>query len=332
MPDEDEKNLAAVPASDSVPPDAPTVVTEIPTHLIEALAKAGGSNPAGSRGGPSAAALAKAALAHRSAVRRPVSAPDPAPAKAETKPDAPESPGSSPPPSVPTATEPLAIPAFDAQKTVEIPTAIDLLDLQIAGVPKPAVKVEAKSVRPPRPSFDDIVQTAVMDSSALPAPPPFPAEIPAAGPPTFPIIVDEEQEEVELGDDQLEPYESPSDVAAILDASPKETWPAPATVPAPALEPAPVPAPLQAVPSPIDEAVPSLAPTSSVASSFAARRAAMGTAAGKSGPVWAEPPAPAVLVDQPSALGWAIGGILGGVLLLALLVWLLYLGVRHFIS
>ncbi|WP_394822151.1 hypothetical protein [Pendulispora albinea] len=63
---------------------------------------------------------------------------------------------------------------------------------------------------------------------------------------------------------------------------------------------------------------------------FSPPRPAVGYGASKSGAVWAEPPPPVILMDPPtSALGWAIGGIIVGLLLLALIVWLLVVLVRH---
>ncbi|HWL85755.1 MAG TPA: hypothetical protein VNO21_08130 [Polyangiaceae bacterium] len=307
MPDEDDKNLAAVPASDSVPPDAPTVVTEFPRHLIEALAQAAGVAP------------------------RP--APATPPARDNNASVAPVAPA--PRASAPTAVVTVPPSVIDAHATVEVPVAIDAFEPPNRTPRTPPKPVESgKPQRADKPHEPDKSDVSVTKSDIVPAAFTKAAPLDDASA-SFPTDA-EQGEDVEVDEDiELEPYESPSQVTADLPV-PTLEWPSPAPPAAPSEFAAPTahlwpelatevahPPAFEGSERPSDPSVP--------ASPFSARRAAMGFGAGKGEPVWAEPPPPAISMGQPSALGWAIGGILGALGLLALLVWLLYLVVRHFI-
>jgi len=123
------------------------------------------------------------------------------------------------------------------------------------------------------------------------------------------LEIDEEIEEI-----HLEPYESPSriEVAAIPESLAK--------------------APVDELDVPTLLEPPRFGSSSAPPFSFSPERSAAGYGASKASAVWAEPPPPAILMDQPSsALGWAVGGIVVGLLLLGLVVWVLIFLVRHFI-
>jgi len=252
MPDEDEKNLASMPASDSVPPadDASTVVTEFPQHLIDALEQSAGLPP---RQLP-------------------------------------------PTPAQPT-------PALNPMATLEMPAAL-METVEVSGLP-PSSK-NPTVVRPPYPTLTQ-----------------HEAPTPAMGSPSF-QAEEAEEEQVpislqpeEIDDLQLEPYESPISV----------------DVPPPS---APVPAPPVSTTNTNAHAIlggggaaPTVEP-SAPSFTFAPQRPPS-YAPTKPAMAWAEPPPP-ILMDPPtSAIGWAIGGIVVGLLLLGLVVWLVVLAVRHFI-
>ncbi|WP_394832190.1 hypothetical protein LVJ94_37315 [Pendulispora rubella] len=187
--------------------------------------------------------------------------------------------------------------------TVEMPAVlVDTLDV-------PGLPPSSKNPTVVRPPFTTLTQ--------------HDAPTPAMGSPSYPA--DQlEQEPVsvdpdEIEDLQLEPYESPISVDIVPpSASPGPTPPAP--IPPPPASAANLGAANLGAPN-AEPPVPSFTFAPQRPPSFAPAKPAL---------AWAEPPPP-ILMDPPtSAIGWAIGGIVVGLLLLGLVVWLVVLAVRHF--
>jgi len=322
MPDEDEKNLTASPESDSVLPggeEASTVVTEFPQHLIDALAQS-----AGLASGP------------------------PAPAAGL--------PEENPRPTTPASISPWA--------TVEVPAVVVDLDPPNPRPPlgsspnersvPPADKPGGPAARKPvaasgGPAAPKPATAGLMNVPDARAPlttlPLLDLQTPATGSPRFEEDNGSDielEEELELEESLLEPYESPSDHQASPRPAPfAKGTPLPERAPAPVeigtetlLDPMP-PFSIPGIPSMRGAAQTAPPPFAAASSSREGARPASVPApapapgAPRPAAVWAEPPPPVVLMDQPSALGWAIGGIIVGLLLLALLVWLLVVLVRH---
>ncbi|WP_394842752.1 hypothetical protein LZC95_37485 [Pendulispora brunnea] len=198
--------------------------------------------------------------------------------------------------------------------------------------PTPAISPMA-TLEMQAPSLDTVELSGLPPSSKNPTVvrPPFTtltqhdAPTPAMGSPSYPAGHLEEEpapvslEPEDIEDLQVEPYyEAPISV----DVAPPSVSPAAGTpVPMPAPTPSPAPA--------ANQGAPNVEPPAPSSFTFAPQRPP-GYAPAKPAMAWAEPPPP-ILMDPPtSAIGWAIGGIVVGLLLLGLVVWLVVLAVRHF--
>jgi hypothetical protein len=258
MPDEDEKNLAAARALDSMPPDAPTVVTELPAELLEKFG---------------------------------------------------------PPPSSSDAPRPAAgvTPPLRPPQRLSLPKPLPL----------------PRGLTPPL--HRDQVPTPV--STAIPRDPgsaPHADEVDEAWADDDDDDANSEQQP--NSDGQVD-VEAPT-VAAALDTSSLAGLPLPNSLLSPPGSGGKLPS--ENMPSPL---------ASTVAPNSAAALQAMRTVnrVNPPGPAeapWANPNAPRwqppeprpSLVDQPSAIGWAIGGIVVAIVLMVLVVWLVLFVFHNFIA